>query len=202
MDIKWKIKRGFIRLVILNAVGSRLVLKFAITGDDVGETRQFEPLMRELFEEVGANVKLRFYGDKAYASNMVYGFCNERGIECNVPVKINAKGGSDPYGLAALEQLGGGADLLTFQTIPPDIRLAIQIKWLLEHDYGKRSSVEGVFSTYKRLFGEGVRSIKPENIEREVAMKLAVYNLWTLDGMDDESTLLDNIKDLYGIIVK
>lgn len=185
LDIRWKVKRGFIRLVILNAIGSKLVLDFAVTTADVGETGHFIPMVGALLKEVGANVKMRVFGDKIFGSGETFGFCERHGIDCIIPVKKNAVGGTDPYGAAAVRQMGGGATLDTFNTIPPDERLRYQILWLEENDYGKRSGVEGVFSVYKRVFGECVMSVKEENIIREVAMKLAIYNEWVLDGMED-----------------
>ncbi|KXA98022.1 hypothetical protein AKJ40_04980 [candidate division MSBL1 archaeon SCGC-AAA259M10] len=49
-------------------------------------------------------------------------------------------------------------------------------EWKEEHDYGKRWSVEGLFSAVKRCFGETVRATSPEGMFREVKRKFALYN--------------------------
>ena len=57
-----------------------------------------------------------------------------------------------------------------------DERLAAQKKWKKMVEYGKRWLVEIAFSSIKRLLGEKVSAVKWENIVREIAAKIALYN--------------------------
>jgi len=42
--------------------------------------------------------------------------------------------------------------------------------------YGMRWKVEGLFSSIKRIFGEGVRATSREGMFREIRMKVNGYN--------------------------
>jgi hypothetical protein len=44
-------------------------------------------------------------------------------------------------------------------------------------EYGRRWAVEMAYSTFKQVFGEGYRAKTLENIARELAGKVALYNM-------------------------
>jgi len=44
-------------------------------------------------------------------------------------------------------------------------------------EYGRRWAVEMAYSTFKKVFGEGCRAKTLENIARELAGKVAFYNM-------------------------
>ncbi len=46
-----------------------------------------------------------------------------------------------------------------------------------KNGYGERSASEGVFSTMKRLFGEGLKSILWEHMVQELLFRVAAHNL-------------------------
>jgi len=48
--------------------------------------------------------------------------------------------------------------------------------WSREKGYGRRWAAETAFSTFKRLFGEHSTARTMENIARELAAKVALYN--------------------------
>ena len=49
--------------------------------------------------------------------------------------------------------------------------------WKARTGYSQRW-VEGVFSMFKRMFGEHVTALKWENILQEIRLKVALYNRW------------------------
>jgi hypothetical protein len=49
--------------------------------------------------------------------------------------------------------------------------------WARLTGYGRRWAVETAYSTFKRLFGEHSLARSLENIVRELAGKVAVYNM-------------------------
>ena len=66
----------------------------------------------------------------------------------------------------------------------PDRRLAVELIRGLGYDggveaveYGRRWAVETCYSTFKRLFGEHSLAKSFENIARELAGKVALYNM-------------------------
>ena len=78
--------------------------------------------------------------------------------------------------MAVLEQLGGGAGPRAFASMTDAERMANQEKWKKNTGYGRRWLVEIVFSSFKRIFGSAVHAIRMENIAKEVALKVFVYN--------------------------
>ena len=48
--------------------------------------------------------------------------------------------------------------------------------WKINNNYGLRWNVEIYFSGIKRMFGETVRAVKPENIVQEIMLKVYFYN--------------------------
>jgi len=49
--------------------------------------------------------------------------------------------------------------------------------WSWITTYGMRWKAEGVFSSIKRIFGEGVRTTSREGMFRERRMKINAYNM-------------------------
>ena len=50
-------------------------------------------------------------------------------------------------------------------------------KWKRAVGYGKRRVVEGIFSMFKRWFGEYVSSVRFENIKKELVFKVAIAKI-------------------------
>ncbi|MYB30704.1 MAG: transposase [Cenarchaeum sp. SB0663_bin_5] len=50
--------------------------------------------------------------------------------------------------------------------------------WKAKIGYRRRWVVEGVFSIFKRVFGEHAMALKQENIVQEIYLKVALYNKW------------------------
>jgi IS5 family transposase len=100
--------------------------------------------------------------DSAYDSRENFDFLEAKGIEPGIRVKRGASGkarGSWARRRAAREFLKG------------------EERWKRKIDYGKRWIVEGVFSSFKRTFGEFVRAKKFEHMVREIVLKTLTYNL-------------------------
>ena len=82
---------------------------------------------------------------------------------------------------AVYEQLGG-LDKVTpeteeiFKSLTVQQKLSNRRHWHATSGYSRRVAAEGGFSTTKRIFGDGVCSRKPENVEREIRLMYAIYN--------------------------
>jgi len=50
-------------------------------------------------------------------------------------------------------------------------------QWAQSHEYGSRWSVEGVFSSMKRIFGESVTAASIDGTFPELRLKFSIYNL-------------------------
>lgn len=120
----------------------------------------------------------------AYDSKESHGLFDEHGVEGLVPVRRNFSGnagGSMDRKEAGFRQLGGfdkidrGAQQ-KFARMSVEEKTANQGAWMQESGYNQRQSVEGSFSTFKRIFGESVMSRNWQNAASEVMTKAAIYN--------------------------
>jgi len=104
----------------------------------------------------------RLYGDGAYDSGDVYRLLEARGIEPVIKPRRNSR-------------LDAGS---------PSRRRAVELcrdlgyeAWARVAGYGRRWAVETSYSTFKRVFGEHSLSRGLESIVRELAGKMALYNM-------------------------
>ena len=122
--------------------------------------------------------------DAAYDSKESYRLFDEHGVEGLVPVRRNFAGnanGSMDRKEAGFRQLGGFDKIdrdaqQKFAKMTDEQKTANQGAWMQESGYNQRQSVEGSFSTFKRIFGESVMSRNWQNVVNEVMTKAAIYN--------------------------
>ena len=104
----------------------------------------------------------RLYGDGAYDSGDVYRLLEGRVIEPVIKPRRNARVDTGPparrRAVSQIRELGYDA-------------------WAKLTGYGRRWAVETAYSTFKRLFGEHSLARSFENIARELAGKVALYNM-------------------------
>jgi hypothetical protein len=105
----------------------------------------------------------KLYGDGAYASGEVYRLLEAKGIEPVIKPRRNAR----------------------LDTRPPARRRAVEPcrelgyeAWVRLTGYGRRWAVETAYSTFKRLFGGHSLSRSLESVARELAVKVALYNMF------------------------
>ena len=130
-----------------------------ISTDDVHDVRALPGLV----EEAEGNVRVaRLLGDGAYDSGDVCRLLEGRGIEPVIKPRRNSR----------------------LESGPPARRRAVsQIRvlgyeaWARVTGYGQRWAVETAYSTFKRLFGECSLARSFENIARELAGKVSLYNV-------------------------
>ena len=51
-------------------------------------------------------------------------------------------------------------------------------RWKYKYNYNKRWIIESVYSSFKRIFGEYIKSVKWKNIIKELMIKAYAYNLF------------------------
>jgi len=135
------------------------VVAMEVSTDDVHDVKALPGLV----EGAERNVRVaKVIGDGAYDSGDAYRLLEGRGIEPVIKPRRNAR----------------------LDTGPPARRRAVsQIRevgyeaWARITGYGRRWAVETAYSTFKRLFGELSLARSFENIARELAGKVALYNV-------------------------
>jgi hypothetical protein len=149
----------YVKLHFAVNVESKEVVAMEVSTDDTHDMKALPGLV----EEAEGNVRVaRLYGDGAYDSGDVYRLLEGRGIEPVIKPRRNSR-------------LDAG---------PPSRRRAVDQVRCLGYDgwarltgYGRRWAVETAYSTFKRVFGEHSLARSFENIARELAGKVALYNM-------------------------
>ena len=152
-------KRHYVKLHFAVNVVTHEVVAMEVTTDDSHDVEALPILV----EESGRNVRVaRLLGDGAYDSSRVYGLLGGLGVEAVIKPRVNGRSDrGDPARRRVVEQVkalgyGGWAELV---------------------GYGRRWAVETAYSTFKRVFGEHSLARGFENIVRELAGKVSLYNM-------------------------
>lgn len=161
---KWKVKRGFIKFHVAVDVKTGKMLSVEVTKEDVSDGRMLRPLVQAASSR--ARVK-QMIGDGAYDSRRNFRYLHNRGIEPVIKVRKNASlkaKGCLPRKLVVQEQLSD------------------YDRWRKKHHYGSRWMVESVISSFKRTFGEYVKSVKWKYMIHELLLKASLYNMFVSLG--------------------
>ena len=122
------------------------------------------------------------YGDAAYGSRDSVAACACAGVVPGILHRINVtargKGSGDAWGVSVRDQLGGGPETTRLDLLSREERRENQTYWKAKIGYNMRWVAEGVFSIFKRIFGEHVMSLKWKNVIQEIRLKVALYNKW------------------------
>ena len=198
---KYKIKSraGFIRLSVMVQPDTMRVLGFTVTDEKVGDSPQFEPLIRQALKSRGIDpdvrraavmeagtgpspepVRIEIRADAVYDNRENFQTCKEYGITPIIKIRRNAgykaKGVSRERGIAVLDQLGGGiTNLVKFHGMDIRERTENQNEWKNTQNT-VRWQAEIFFSAFKRIFGSSVRAKTMDNITQETVLKIQRYN--------------------------
>ncbi len=163
-DGRIKIRNGYIKLSIINEVCTTYILTAFIGSAQTADITLFYPSL----EDIEDYKVIKLYGDGAYDAFSVYKECIKRKI---TPVIRPSKNSVVYYsGVSGLPR-----DLRS--SYVKAIKESGYKEWSSRNDYGRRWSTETVFSKFKRLFGEVIRSRKEENIRQEFTLKIWIYNM-------------------------
>jgi hypothetical protein len=145
---KWKVKRGYLKILALE-----------VTDEKVGDGRMLQPLVEEASKKAKVAKAL---GDSAYDTKSNFRYLDDKGIEPVIKVRRNASsraGGCMPRKLVAQEYLQDPK------------------AWKRNHGYGYRWMVESAISSLKRTFGEYVSARSMRNMAQEMMIKASLYNI-------------------------
>jgi len=101
--------------------------------------------------------------DGAYDKRDNFNYSKTRGITMGIKTRANAstKARGSPYRAKMVRER---------KTLGYD-------GWRDKYEYGKRWIVEGVYSTFKRIFGETLRATSIPGMIRELQIKIMAYNV-------------------------
>jgi len=151
-------KKRYVKLHFAVRVDTHEVVSMEVTTDDVHDSKEAAGLLEGA--ERRTSVKEALF-DGAYDSEEVYEELERRRIEAVVKPRSNARSDAGPLSrsvaVGMIRELGYGT-------------------WAETVGYGRRWAVETAYSTFKRLFGEGVMGRSLGSIALELAGKVALYN--------------------------
>jgi len=152
-------KRRYVKLHFAVNTETHEVVSMEVSTDDVHDVKALPALV----EGAGRNVQVsRLLGDGAYDSGRVYGLLDELGVEAVVKPRKNSRIDTRSLGrrlaVGRMRELGYEA-------------------WARVTGYGGRWAVETAYSTFKRVFGEHSLARSFGNIVKELAGKVALYNM-------------------------
>ena len=152
---KWKIKRGWIKVVIAGTKGGRII-DIRVGNEKLSETKSARGMLRK-------NKIRKVLMDGLHDIRSTFNLCAQKGIEPVIKIRKNANTkskGSPARRKAVLEYKELGHK-----------------KWCKAKGYGFRWPLsEGIFSSVKIIFGENVRAHKKRNAYHEAKMKFWAYN--------------------------
>jgi len=152
-------KRRYVKLHFAVNTVTHEVVSMEVSTDDVHDVKALPALV----EGAGRNVRVsRLLGDGAYDSGRVYGLLDELGVEAVVKPRKNSRIDTRSLGrrlaVGRMRELGYEA-------------------WAGVTGYGRRWAVETAYSTFKRVFGEHSLARNFGSIVKELAGKVALYNM-------------------------
>jgi len=154
MRQKWKIRRGWIKIVVMGDKDGNIV-DVRVGNEDLDERASARGMIRKNKNNIN-KVLMDGYHD----CEETFELCDDFGIETGIKIRENAN------------EKGIGRR-------PDEIRLYKEVgykEWAKEKEYGLRwPSTEGIFSAVKRIFDECVRSHKTRNMYHEAKLKFWAY---------------------------
>jgi hypothetical protein len=156
MRQKWKIRRGWIKVVLMgDAQGN--VVDVRIGDENLNENSSGRGMLRTNKKYVD-----KFIGDGLYYTIDNFKLCSRLGVEPVIKIRDDAS--TRARGCMARKRAVIEYKKLGYK------------KWTKEKQYGMRwPATEGIFSSTKRMFGEYVRSHKKRAMYHEAKLKFWVY---------------------------
>jgi len=175
MREKWKNtkRRGYLKIHFAVDTKSKEIVSMEVTDERTGDIKKF----KDLVDKSSKRQKVKKVLAAAYDSRKNFNYLKQKGIEPGIkPRKVPTthKGWKDLKRRKPRAKAKGSIyrkkEVIEY-TLDPD-------RWKKRKEYGHRWSVEGAFSTFKRIFGEHVRAKDFENMVREVTLKVMVCNVF------------------------
>jgi hypothetical protein len=158
MRQKWQIRRGWIKVVTLaNKRGKIIDVRVGI--EDFNENTAFREMLSVHHESIG-----KAYGDGLYDTIENFDLCRQLSIDPIFKIRENASTDNAHGSMFRKDHV------IEYK------KLGYK-KWMKKKKYGNRwLCTEVIYSAVKRMEGEGVRSVKLENMFHEAKMKFWIYN--------------------------
>ncbi len=154
---KWKVQRGWIKVVVLGNKKGKIV-DIMVGTEELDENESFRQMLCIHHKSIS-----KALGDGWYDSKENFNLCKKLSIIPAFKIGENSSGKADG-------SMTRARYVREYKKIGYD-------KWKKKYKYGERwLCTEGIFSAVKRMEGEYVKSTKEENMFHEAKMKFWIYN--------------------------
>lgn len=159
MREKWKVKKGWIKVVILGTPDGKIV-DIRVGTEEMNERSSVRGMIRNNHKKIKKVIL-----DGLHDCRKTFNLCEEYGIETAIKIRKNAN-------TKAKNSPRRKKEVIEYK------RLGHK-RWVEEKGYGLRwPASEGIFSRQKTIFGEYVAAKKKRNMYHEVKLKFwAINNL-------------------------
>ena len=158
---KWKVKRGWIKVVIMGAKnknGKINIIDIRIGNEDLDERKCARIMIRKNNSRINKVIM-----DGLHDCRKTFNVCEDYGIPTAIKIRKNAN--TKTLGSPRRKE-----EAIIYKSMPHE-------EWVREKGYGERWPLsEGIFSADKRIFGEEVSAKKKRNMYHEVKLKFWAYN--------------------------
>jgi hypothetical protein len=161
MREKWKVKKGWIKVVIMgtkNKKGKKVVVDIRVGNEDLDERAASRGMLRDSSKKIDKAIM-----DGLHDCRDTFNLCEKEKIETAIKIR---KGASR----RARGSPRRRKEVMKYQELGHK-------KWVKEVGYGARWPLsEGIFSAVTRIFGDSVSSTKKRNMYHEAKLKYWAYN--------------------------
>jgi len=167
---------GFIKLLISVDVDTQEICGFEVFDDSEGETKHLIDVLLQTIQNKNQQIDI-LYGDGSYSKYDIFEMLKELNIKpiINIPKNADLMLNEDLDKYRTRRRIL--ENKIPVRTLVAREQLKDKTKWKKDNNYGRRWTVEFVFSAFKRLFGQSVISKKKKYLKNEMIAKINLYNL-------------------------
>jgi hypothetical protein len=154
---KWKIRRGWIKVVVMGNEKGEIV-DIRVGPETLNERKAARGLIRKNHKKISKVIM-----DGLHDCRKTFNLCDDLGL----PVAIKIREGASTKAKNSPKRK---EEVIIYQSMPHE-------EWVREKGYGMRwPASEGIFSAKKRVQGEVVRAVKKRNMYKEIRLRYWAYN--------------------------
>jgi len=157
---QWKVRRGWIKVVIMGVKGkkSKYVADIRVGNENLDERAVARQMVRKNQKHIGI-----LYADGLHENEAMFDLCEKYDIPTAIKLRDNCS--------VKTKSPRRKREVRIYKSMPYE-------EWSREKGYGMRWPLtEGIYSGSKKIFGEYVSATKKRNMYHEVKLKFWAYNL-------------------------
>ena len=161
MREKWKVRKGWIKVVIMgvkNSKEKKYIIDIRVGNENLDERAATRGMIRKNHKHIG-----QFLGDGLNDNQDTFNLCEKYDIPTGIKLRDNCS--------PRTNSLRRKQEVRIYKSMPYE-------EWSREKQYGQRWPItEGIFSAVTRIFGDSVSATRKRNMYHEAKIKYWAYNL-------------------------